>query len=317
MRTIAAISSLVLLSVGVLIPCRVAAQDESTTSLGSAVEAFNELASEDAIGKHQPPLTEDEVIASIRGWIRDQAPPVSDHVYAIYQKIAETRRLPEGATLDYITAWSGFGGYNFTVWWVDLDIMTDERPGYTYRIRDRKIRSRPVSQIEAHVLKEERWQQGTPLADAKTVLESAKELAVKEGKLLFVHFGAPWCGWCKRLESLLSADEMVRIFSKQYITVKIDLERMTNGKEVQKNMAANHGGGIPWYAILDASGKTLATSDGPQGNTGYPLRAEEIAHFVKVIRSTAKDLKPEHIGRIEALVRKRADEIQSRRKVSS
>ena len=96
MRTIAAISILTLLSAGVLIPDWVAAQDDSTTSLGNAVEAFNERASANAIGKHQPPLTEDEVVASIWGWIRDYGPPVSDHVYAIFQKIAETRKLPEG-----------------------------------------------------------------------------------------------------------------------------------------------------------------------------------------------------------------------------
>lgn len=316
MRKIATISFLALLSVGVLIRCRVAAQDESTTSLGSAVEAFNERASGNAIGKHQPPLTEDEVIASIRGWGR-KSHPVSDHDYAVFQEIAETRRLPEGATLDYTTAWNGFAGDHFDVWWVDLSIMTGERTGYTFRIRDRKIRWRPLGQSEERLLKEGSQQQGTPLADAKTVLEDAKALAEREGKLLFVHFGTPSCGWCKRLESLLAADEMVRVFGKQYITVKIDLERMTNGKGIQREMDANHGGGVPWYAILDASGKTLATSDGPRGNTGYPVKAEEIAHFVKVIRKTAKDLTPDHIGRIEALVRKRADEIQSRRKASN
>ncbi|MCH8277858.1 MAG: hypothetical protein IIC12_02880 [Proteobacteria bacterium] len=48
-----------------------ALQDDATEaiSLKASVENFNQKARSHAIGKTQPPLTEDEVVAAIRGWI--------------------------------------------------------------------------------------------------------------------------------------------------------------------------------------------------------------------------------------------------------
>jgi hypothetical protein len=111
-------------------------------SLRDAVAAFNERARNDETGKQQPPLTEEEVVAAIRGWIRERV-KASGEVYAAYQRIADTGRLPEGAELDFTTGWVGFRGYDFDVWWIDLTIRTGPASGYTYRIRDRKLRCRP------------------------------------------------------------------------------------------------------------------------------------------------------------------------------
>ena len=39
-----------------------------------------------------------------------------------------------------------------------------------------------------------------PRADAKTVLDAAVAKAAADDKLIFLHFGAPSCGWCHKLE---------------------------------------------------------------------------------------------------------------------
>src|SRR5262245_36952803 len=119
------------------------AQQGKASTLAEAIGAFNRRAQGDATGKDQPALTEDEVVAAIRGWIRKQV-PVSDEVYKIYQTIADTKTLPEGATLRFITKWSGFNNHEFDVWWVDLSIKTGANTGYTFRIRDQKLRCRPL-----------------------------------------------------------------------------------------------------------------------------------------------------------------------------
>ena len=111
-------------------------------TLADAVKEFNQRAQKDATGKDQPALTEDEVVAAIRGWIRERF-PATDEVYKVYQTIADTRRLPEGATLTFTTKWSGFNGHEFDVWWVDLNIKNGADTGYTFRIRDQKLRCRP------------------------------------------------------------------------------------------------------------------------------------------------------------------------------
>jgi hypothetical protein len=45
--------------------------------------------------------------------------------------------------LDFTTRWR-YSGYDFNVWWVDLTLMKTEKTFYTFRIRDRKISSRPL-----------------------------------------------------------------------------------------------------------------------------------------------------------------------------
>jgi len=42
--------------------------------------------------------------------------------------------------------------------------------------------------------------------------------------------------------------------------------------------------------IVDADAKSLITSDGPRGNIGYPSDAAGIAHFERMLRTTARRL---------------------------
>jgi hypothetical protein len=127
-----------------LIAYPVAADEKGKApTLTDAVKEFNQRAQQDATGNDQPALTEDEVVAAIRGWIRERF-PATDEVYKVYQTIADTKKLPEGATLTFTTKWSGFNKHEFDVWWVDLNIKTGVDTGYRYRIRDQKLRCRPL-----------------------------------------------------------------------------------------------------------------------------------------------------------------------------
>ena len=134
-------------------PSKEETADDSPVPLVDAVKAFNNKAMNNRIGRAEPALTEDEVIASIRGIIRNQNPLMSDDVYNALQKIVVTGMIPAKAKLSFTTGWSGYNGYAFTVWWVDLSIMTGDRASYNYRLRDRKINSRPLTDAEREHLK--------------------------------------------------------------------------------------------------------------------------------------------------------------------
>lgn len=124
----------------------VAGEEKGRSSmLADAVKEFNQRALKDATGKDQPALTEEEAVAAIRGWDRTLVPPAPDEVYKIYQTIADTSKLPAGATLTYTTRWSGFNNHEFDVWWIDLSIKTGADKGYTFRIRDQKLQCRPIA----------------------------------------------------------------------------------------------------------------------------------------------------------------------------
>lgn len=122
-----------------------AADSVASSSLADAVREFNQKARLNPLGSKQPPLTEEEVIAAIRGWIRSDV-KASDAVYETYQQIASTGALPANAELGFTTRWTTRNGFDFDVWWVDLTLNDFPQPGqgYGYRIRDRKIRSEPA-----------------------------------------------------------------------------------------------------------------------------------------------------------------------------
>jgi hypothetical protein len=54
-------------------------------------------------------------------------------------------------------------------------------------------------------------------------------------------------------------------------------------------------GGIPWTVILDENGEPLITSDGPNGNIGYPGEPEGRVHFEKMLRADVKKLTDDEI----------------------
>lgn len=94
------------------------------------------------------------------------------------------------------------------------------------------------------------------------------------------------------------------MFGKDFVKVKIDIERMKNGERVGKGIRAGKDGGIPWFIFADPSqpllivkptkdgsppaedaplqrrkSAILATADGPDGNVGCPMSKAERAHF--------------------------------------
>ena len=119
--------------------------------LTNAVTKFNEEAREHPVGKEQPPLTADEVIASIRAWDKRKQP--SEEILAVFRAIADTSRLPPHAKIYSRDTWSD-SKYVYTVWCVDLHIKTGENRGYGFRIRDQKISSRELTDDELAKLKQ-------------------------------------------------------------------------------------------------------------------------------------------------------------------
>jgi hypothetical protein len=124
--------------------------------LDDGVKRFNERTKALGVGLNESPLTKDEVVAAIRGWVLKSNPVDADTLKS-FQRVAETEILPVGSSLHWIARWTGYNGYAFKVWWVDLYLpivaKDPKRDGqkpmiYGYRIRDRKISSRLLTPQE-------------------------------------------------------------------------------------------------------------------------------------------------------------------------
>lgn len=148
--------------------------------------------------------------------------------------------------------------------------------------------------------------------DAEKVYKAALAQAGTQDKLVFLHFGAPWCGWCRHLENFLGREDVAAILDRQFVDRKIDVDRMTGGKEMAEKFKADRKG-IPWFAFLDRDGKVLADSDDADGqNIGYPAEPKEIEHFIGMLKKTATKLTPDQIAKIEAELKSAGDKVRSR-----
>jgi len=131
--------------------------------------------------------------------------------------------------------------------------------------------------------------------DAHEVLAAALAEAERTDRQVFLHSGADWCGWCKRLERWLVRDDIAPIFSKDFVEVKIDVEAMEGGQELMDSYTDGPAG-LPWLAILKPDGEVVADSYAPNGqNIGSPIEEWEIEHWNTMMRTAAVRITEEEI----------------------
>src|SRR5437870_5681958 len=123
---------------------------------------------------------------------------------------------------------------------------------------------------------------------ADELIAKAKTNAVAEKKAIYVHFGASWCGWCKRLDAFLERADIKPAFEKHFVPVKLVVQENDKNKALENAGAEawlkKVGGpeGLPFSAFLDSKGVMIVNSKplsgtGPAGgNIGYPSAPQAI-----------------------------------------
>jgi hypothetical protein len=118
--------------------------------LSQAVAEFNARAEKNPVGKTQPPLTAEEVVASIRDWSLKEE-PIDPERYREFQAIAKTGTMPKGSYFCFNAGTISRNGYDIDAWHVylriKLDVNPDDQvgvPAYSRLIRTKYIDSRPT-----------------------------------------------------------------------------------------------------------------------------------------------------------------------------
>jgi thioredoxin-related protein len=149
-----------------------------------------------------------------------------------------------------------------------------------------------------------------PAKDADVVLQAGLARASSEDKRVFLKFGAPWCGWCHKLDDWMAQPEVTSILDREFVTVKVDIDRMTHGKDMLTRFRKSEQGGIPWFVVLDSAGKPQGNADGPKGNIGCPFEPWEIDHFMSVIGKECRRIDADAQARLRGSLKENAERIQ-------
>ena len=136
-----------------------------------------------------------------------------------------------------------------------------------------------------------------PALDANKVLSSALSQAQAEHKRVFLRIGAPWCSWCRRLDSVVYQPVVESALESDFVMVKIDIERMTGGKELQQRYQTSKG--TPWFAILTPDGKIVSTSDiRPGENLAFPTDPQQLDHVMKMLSDSRQHMTDQQLSQI-------------------
>jgi len=137
--------------------------------------------------------------------------------------------------------------------------------------------------------------------DADVLIKDALADAKKSGRVVFVRFTATWCGWCRLMEKTLDEPAVRERFDKQFVVVTLDVLEQGPKKPFENpngekwlNSLGGAGGGIPFFATLDAKGTKLIDSNlmptGQNKNLGCPATDEEVKLFGDYLDKSGKKL---------------------------
>jgi thiol:disulfide interchange protein len=137
---------------------------------------------------------------------------------------------------------------------------------------------------------------------AQTLVNEAVAEAGAQHKNVLVYFSASWCGWCHRFTTFLASPDAGKLMHDNFVIVRLDAleskdkvaQENPGADDLLKKMSGGAPTGIPFYFVLDGSGKKIGDSliMPGHGNVGHPSEPQEVVAFVKQLATIAPRMTP-------------------------
>lgn len=89
--------------------------------------------------------------------------------------------------------------------------------------------------------------------------DAVREIAVKQGKPVFIDLYATWCPPCRLMErEVFSRKDVGEFMEKRFVAAKYDVDK-TTGRELMQRYGT---GAIPLYLVFDTDGELLGRIEG-------------------------------------------------------
>lgn len=89
--------------------------------------------------------------------------------------------------------------------------------------------------------------------------DAVREMAVKQGKLVFIDLYASWCPPCRMMEKqVFSRKDVGEFMDERFVAAKYDTDKST-GRELMKKYGK---GAIPLYLVFNTDGELLGRIQG-------------------------------------------------------
>lgn len=114
--------------------------------------------------------------------------------------------------------------------------------------------------------------------------DAVREIAVKQGKPVFIDLYATWCPPCRLMErEVFSRKDVGEFMQKRFVSAKYDVDK-TTGRELMQRYGT---GAIPLYLVFDTDGELLGRIEG----------ASDAETFMDNLRTILSRQRPQEAGR--------------------
>ncbi len=131
--------------------------------------------------------------------------------------------------------------------------------------------------------------------DARAMVNSKREKALRDRRFLMVTFGANWCQDCRTLHSHLKSDEVADYTADLFYFVNVDVGKFNQNRDIAEELSVTLTKGIPVAVFFNPDGQLIGTTNDGQLEPARRYSSKQILKFIKDIAERSRILAPDAV----------------------